>query len=128
MTWKNTRGFPQVKRETITIDATGKIVGRLASEIATILMGKNKPEYEPHIDMGDFVKVLNPEKAEFTGKKWETKVHFRSSNRPSGITETPVSKLREERPGEIIHHAVKYMLPKNKLQSGRLKRLLIEEK
>jgi len=120
--------MPQVKRETITIDATGKIVGRLATEIAMILMGKNKPEYEPHIDMGDFVKVLNPEKVEFTGKKWETKVHFRSSNRPSGITAMSVSKLREERLGEIIRHAVKYMLPKNKQQNDRLKRLLIEEK
>ena len=120
--------MPQIKRETITIDATGKIVGRLATEIAMILMGKNKPAYEPHIDMGDFVKILHPEKVEFTGRKWETKVHYRSSNRPGGITETPVSKLREERPGEIIRHAVKYMLPKNRLQNDRLKRLIIEEK
>lgn len=127
MAWKNTRGMPQVKRETVTIDATGKAVGRLASEIAMILMGKNKPEYEPHIDMGDFVKVTNPEKVEFTGKKWQTKVHYSSSNRPGGVREIAVSKLREERPGEIIRHAVKYMLPKNKQQSERMKRLLIEE-
>lgn len=125
MTWKNTRGMPQLNRETITIDATGKPVGRLATEIAMILMGKHKPTYEPHIDMGDFVKVLNPEKAEFTGKKWETKVHFKSSNRPGGIREIPVAKLREENPAEIIRHAVKYMLPKNKQQSDRMKRLLI---
>lgn len=127
MTWKNTRGMPQVQRNTVTIDATGKIVGRLASEVATILMGKHKPDYEPHVDMGDFVKIINPEKAEFTGKKWETKVHFRSSNRPGGIKETPVAKLREEDPGEVIRHAVEYMLPKNKQQKDRMKRLIIEK-
>jgi large subunit ribosomal protein L13 len=127
MTWKNTRGMPQVQRKTITIDATGKVVGRLATEIAMILMGKHKPDYEAHIDTGDIVKITNPEKIEFTGKKWETKVHFRSSNRPSGVKATSMTKLREERPGEIIRHAVKYMLPKNKQQSPRMKRLIIEE-
>lgn len=117
--------MPTIERETIEIDASGKVVGRLASEIATYLMGKHRPDYEPHIDRGAVVKVKNANKLVFTGKKEEQKVHFLSSNRPGGIRRIPVSKLREERPGEIIRHAVKYMLPKNRTQNDRMKRLII---
>lgn len=125
MPWKKQQGMPQVKRATHEIDASGKVVGRLATRIATLLMGKHKPGYVPHIDMGDFVKVKNADQIVFTGKKWEQKVHFRTSNRPGGLKRTPVSKLREERPGEILRHAVKYMLPKNRTQATRMKRLTI---
>lgn len=117
--------MPKVVRTTHEIDATGMVVGRLATRIAKLLMGKHKATYVPHVDMGDIVKVKNAAKIEFTGKKWEQKVHFRTSNRPGGLKRTPVSKLREENPGEVLRHAVKYMLPKNRTQSVRMKRLII---
>jgi len=125
MAWKNKRGMPEIKRETVTIDASGKVVGRLATQIAKILVGKDKPTYVPHIDAGAIVKVLNADKLVLTGKKMEQKVHFRSSNRPSGIKRIPMTKLMQENPGEILVHAVKYMLPKNRTQKERLKRLII---
>lgn len=125
MPWKKKAGMPKVKRETHEIDAAGQVVGRLATRIATLLMGKHKASLIPHIDAGDVVKVRNADKLVFTGKKWEQKKHFRSSNRPSGITATPMSKLRTENPGEILRHAVKYMLPKNRTQAERMKRLII---
>lgn len=125
MAWNTKRGMPNVVRTTHEIDATGQVVGRLATRIAKLLMGKHKATYVPHLDMGDIVKVTNAAKIEFTGKKWEQKVHFRTSNRPGGLKRTPVAKLRTENPGEILRHAVKYMLPKNRTQSVRLKRLII---
>ena len=117
--------MPKITRETHTIDATGKVVGRLATQIATLLQGKHKPGFVPHIDAGDIVHVTNAAKVNFTGKKWEQKAHFHSSNRPGGVKRVPVSKLREERPEEILRHAVRYMLPKNKQQTERMKRLKI---
>ncbi len=125
MAWKNTRGMPAIKRETVTIDATGRVVGRLATEIAHKLVGKDQPGYTPHIDTGAIVKVVNVDKIVLTGKKEEQKVHFRSSNRPSGIKRIPVSKLMRENPAQVLIHAVKYMLPKNRTQKERLKRLII---
>lgn len=120
MPWKKRKGMPHVERETVEIDVAGKAVGRVATQIANVLMGKNKASYEPHTDMGDRVKVLNADKVEFTGKKWDQKVYYTTSNRPGGLKEKPVSK---ETPEAIIRHAVLYMLPKNKLQALRMKRL-----
>jgi len=117
--------MPEIKRETVTIDATNQIVGRLATKIAKMLMGKDKPGYIPHIDSGVVVHVTNADKLVFTGKKMEQKVLFRSSNRPSGIKRLPVATLQKEKPGEVLIHAVKYMLPKNRTQKERLKRLMI---
>ena len=114
-----------LKRETITIDAAGQPVGRLATKIALLLMGKDKPTYVPHIDAGAFVKVINASKLIYTGKKMQQKVLFRSSNRPSGIKRIPVAKLQKEHPGDILVHAVRYMLPKNRTQKERMKRLMI---
>lgn len=125
MTWKKKQGMPRVTRTVHEIDATGKVVGRLATQIATYLIGKHRATYVPHIDSGDIVKVTHAEKIVFTGKKWEQKVHFRTSNRPGGLKRTPVSKLRQTNPGEVLRHAVKYMLPKNRTQDLRLKRLII---
>lgn len=125
MAWKKQRGMPKVARATHEIDASGQVVGRLATKIAKILTGKHKASYVPHIDSGDFVKVINADKITFTGKKWEQKVHFRSSNRPGGLKRIPVAKLKQENPGQILRHAVKYMLPKNRTQSTRMKRLII---
>ncbi|MBP9762946.1 50S ribosomal protein L13 [Patescibacteria group bacterium] len=114
-----------ITREVVTIDAAGKVVGRLATQIAAILMGKNKPDYTPHIDSGAVVRVINADKLEYTGKKMEQKVLFRSSNRPSGIKRLAVAKLQVDKPGEILCHAVKYMLPKNRTQADRMARLII---
>ena len=123
MAWKNKRGMSAIKRETVTIDATDKVVGRLATHIAKILMGKDKPDYTPHIDSGVIVKVSNADKLVFTGKKLEQKVHFSTSNRPGGLKTTPVKTLRKDSCETIIKHAVIYMLPKNRTQSLRMKRL-----
>ena len=114
-----------IVRETVEIDATGKIVGRLATHVAKLLIGKHKPGYTPHIDTGVFVKILNADKLIYSGRKMREKVLFRSSNRPGGIKRLPVAKLQAERPGEVLRHAVKYMLPKNRTQTIRMKRLII---
>ena len=125
MAWKNTRGMPAIKRETITIDATDKVVGRLATHIAMLLIGKDQPGYTPHIDSGAVVKITNVDKIVLTGQKTEQKVFFRTSNRPGGLKRTKVSVLMKEDPSKVLIHAVKYMLPKNRTQTTRMKRLII---
>lgn len=125
MPWKKKPGAPRVERKTHELDAAGLPVGRLATQVAHLLMGKHKVSIVPHIDAGDFVKVINIGQIVFTGKKWEQKKHYRTSNRPGGIKAVPVSRLRHENPGEILRHAVKYMLPKNRTQAARMKRLTI---
>jgi large subunit ribosomal protein L13 len=125
MAWKNKRGMPTIKRETVTVDASGQVVGRLATKIAHMLTGKDQPGYTPHIDSGAIVKVVNSDKLVYTGKKMEQKEFFRTSNRPGGLKRTPVAKLQAEKPGAILVHAVKYMLSKNRTQKDRLKRLMI---
>jgi large subunit ribosomal protein L13 len=126
MAWKKQIGMPKIERTRHTIDAEGKVLGRLATEIARLLIGKHKASYTPNVDSGDFVEVTNASKIKLTGKKWEQMVHFHSSDRPGGIKRVPVKKLRDDgHPEEILKHAVRYMLPKNKLQSIRMKRLKI---
>lgn len=115
----------EVKREKHELDASGVPVGRLATKIATLLMGKHKPEYTAHIDTGDFVTVKNAAKVAFTGKKLEQKVYQKHSNYPGGFKEVSAKKLMTERPERIIELAVKRMLPKNRLQSERINRLKI---
>lgn len=107
------------------IDAAGQVVGRLATKIATILIGKHRAAYVPHMDSGDIVKVTNAHLVVLTGKKWEQKKHYRTSNRPGGLKAVTMQKLKQENPSEILRHAVKYMLPKNRTQAVRLKRLII---
>lgn len=127
MAWKkSTPAIAGLKREMVVLDADGKIVGRLATQIAKLLLGKDQPGYTPHIDTGAIVKVVNASKLVYSGNKMTDKVLFRSSNRPSGIKRLRVAKLQEDKPGEILRHAVEYMLPKNHTQKERLKRLLIE--
>lgn len=123
MPWKKRPGMKPVTRKTVELDAASLPVGRLASRIAMILMGKHKADYEPHKDTGDRVLVTNVKDLIFTGKKWDQKKYFRTSNRPGGLKETQVKNLREESPEKIIIHAVQYMLPKNKTQALRMKRL-----
>ncbi|MBN2379097.1 50S ribosomal protein L13 [candidate division WOR-3 bacterium] len=105
------------------VDARDQILGRLASNIATILMGKSKPTYSPHLDEGDFVVVVNADKIRLTGKKAEAKVYYHHTFYPGGLKEVPFKSMLERHPDRILYLAVKNMLPKNKLRIRRLKRL-----
>jgi large subunit ribosomal protein L13 len=107
------------------VDAEGRILGRLASRIATVLMGKHKPEYTPHIDTGDFVVVVNAEKIAVTGRKMTDKMYYRASGYPGGLTETPLGDLLAKKPTEAIRLAVKRMLPKTKLGRHMLSKLKV---
>ncbi|TSC84796.1 MAG: large subunit ribosomal protein L13 [Parcubacteria group bacterium Gr01-1014_13] len=112
-----------IKRNKITIDASGQVVGRLASKIAMILMGKNKPNYRPHIDTGDKVEIHNVGEIRFTGKKMETKGLRHHSNHPGGLKTKMVKELIKEDPKRILIHAIGRMLPKNNTRPRRLLRI-----
>ncbi|MBN2078235.1 MAG: 50S ribosomal protein L13 [Spirochaetes bacterium] len=105
----------EISKKWYVVDADGKVLGRLASEIAKILRGKNKPTFTPYLDMGDNVIVINAEKVVLTGAKAEDKDYFRHSQYPGGIRFVNIKKIAKERPQFIIEHAVKLMLPKNRL-------------
>ena len=107
------------------VDAEDKVVGRLASHIAIVLRGKNKPIFTPHVDTGDHVVVINAEKVRFTGRKWEQKKYYRHSQYPGGLKETVASKMLQEKPEEIIRHAVWGMIPHNRLGRQMMKKLRI---
>jgi large subunit ribosomal protein L13 len=115
----------EVQRDWYLVDATGKTLGRLASEIAKLLMGKHKPTYTPHVDGGDFVVVVNAEKIHVTGKKLDRKIYYKHTLYPGGLKETPLRKMLQEKPEEVIRLAVRGMLPKNKLRDRRMKRLKV---
>ncbi len=104
-----------IHKKWFVIDADGKILGRLASEAAKILRGKNKPDFTPNLDMGDNLIVINAEKIVLTGSKPEDKEYFRHSQYPGGIKFVNIKKIKKERPEFIIEHAVKSMLPKSRL-------------
>ena len=106
------------------VDATDKVVGRLASDLAMVLMGKNRPTYTPHVDNGDYVVVINVEKLVFTGKKWEQKKYAWYTGYPRQRTET-AAKRRDRRPELILREAVRRMLPKNRLAFQTLSKLKI---
>lgn len=114
-----------VERNWRLIDAEGKVLGRLATEIADTLRGKNKPTYTPHVDTGDFVIVVNAEKVVLTGKKLSDKVYYHHTGYPGGIKGVTAGKLLDEKPEQLIFEAVKGMLPKNKLQKLFLKKLKV---
>lgn len=114
----------EVQQQWWIVDATGKSVGRLASDIAVILMGKHRPTYTPHVDTGDFVVVINAEKVEFSGKKWDQKVYTRYTGYP-GLRVEPAARIRERAPERILHMAVRRMLPKNKLARKMLAKMKI---
>lgn len=107
------------------VDATGLPLGRLSTQIATILRGKNKPYYVPNIDTGDFVIVINAEKVRVTGLKSMQKVYKRYSGYPGGLKEIPYAKMLEEHPERIIEHAVRGMMPKNTLGRAMMKKLKV---
>ncbi len=112
-----------MKRETHTIDAKGRVLGRLAVEIALLLRGKNKPDFAPNKDDGGFVIVKNVEKMGFTGKKLDQKMYYRHSGYLGSLKETPLKKLFAKDPQEVLKIAVFGMLPKNKLRAQQIKRL-----
>jgi len=105
----------EISREWFIVDAEGQILGRLASEIAQIIRGKKKPFFTPHMDMGDFVVVVNAEKVKVTGNKEKDKTYFRHSGYPGGVTQISLRKVRQDYPERIITNAVKGMLPHNRL-------------
>lgn len=115
----------EVERKWYIIDAEDKVLGRLATEIATILSGKHKPTYTPHIDTGDFVIILNAGKIKLTGKKLEQNRHVYHTGHPGGLKEIPYKKLMAERPERIIELAVKGMLPKTSLGRGMIKKMKV---
>ena len=104
-----------IERKWYVVDATDKTLGRLASEIATILRGKNKPTYTPHIDTGDNVIVINAEKIKVTGKKMDQKIYYNHSDYVGGMKETTLKEMMAKKPEKVIELAVKGMLPKGSL-------------
>lgn len=114
-----------VKRDWYLVDAQDVVLGRLASQIANVLRGKNKAIFTPSVDTGDFVIVVNAEKIALTGRKLADKVYYSHSGFPGGLKEITAGKLLEKKPEDIIKKAVKGMLPKNKLARHMLKKLKI---
>ena len=114
-----------IKRDWYVVDAQDKILGRLATEVAIILRGKHKPQFTPHMDMGDFVIVLNAEKIKVTGKKLEQKIYYRHSGYLGGLKEENLEKVLAEKPEQAVMRAVKGMLPGNKLGRVMLKKLKV---
>jgi large subunit ribosomal protein L13 len=113
------------ERDWLLVDASGRTLGRLATQIADILRGKRKPEYTPHIDTGDFVIVVNAEKIAVTGNKREAKLYHRHSGYPGGLRSRTLDQMLERRPEEVIRIAVKGMLPRNRLARQQLRKLKV---
>lgn len=113
----------EVVREWHLIDGENQIVGRLASEIATLLRGKHKPSFTPHVDTGDYVVVINADKVRFTGLKETKKEYFRHSGYPGGVTLSTPADMRSKKPTFILENAVKGMMPKGSLGRSMLKKL-----
>ena len=115
----------EIERKWYVVDAEGKTLGRLASEIARVLMGKNKPEYTPFLDTGDYVIVVNAEKIHMTGKKWDQKYYRYHTGYPGGLRERKYQDMLQKQPEKIIELAVKGMLPSNKLGRQMIKKLKV---
>lgn len=115
----------EVKRDWYEIDATGKVLGRLATEIARRLRGKHKAIYTPHVDTGDYIVIINAEKVIVTGRKFKEKMYYNHSEYPGGLKERTFEKLQQERPEHIIERAVKGMLPKNPLGREMYRKLKV---
>ncbi|MBC3881308.1 50S ribosomal protein L13 [Undibacterium cyanobacteriorum] len=115
----------EVQRDWFVIDATDKVLGRVASEVALRLRGKHKPEFTPHVDTGDFIVVVNASKLRVTGTKALNKVYYRHSGYPGGIYETNFQKMQARFPGRALEKAVKGMLPKGPLGYAMIKKLKV---
>lgn len=114
-----------IKREWFVIDATGMTLGRLATQIATVLKGKHKPIYSPHLDTGDFVVVVNAHKVRVTGRKLDQKIYYRHSGYPGGLKEISLRDQLDRHPDRVIRFAVRGMLPKNRLGRQMIKKLKV---
>ena len=115
----------EITREWYLVDAEGKTLGRLATQIADRLRGKGKPQYTPHVDTGDFVIVVNAEKIAVTGKKMEDKMYYRHTGYPGGLKTRTLREQLDRRPTEVLRKAVKGMLPRNKLARQQITKLKI---
>ena len=115
----------EVERKWYLVDATDKTLGRLSSKIASMLRGKHKPIFTPHVDCGDYVVVIHAEKVKVTGKKLEDKEYKRHSGYPGGLKTVTLEKMLEEKPEDVMIHAVKGMLPKGKLGRQMLKKVRV---
>jgi len=115
----------EVERRWFVVDAEGKTLGRLATQIADTLRGKGKAEYTPHVDTGDFVVVVNAEKIAVTGKKLDDKIYFRHSGYPGGLRQRTLREQLDRRPTEVLRKAVKGMLPRNRLARAQIRKLKI---
>jgi len=115
----------EVQRDWYIIDATDKVLGRLAAEIAHRLRGKHKPEYTPHVDTGDYIVITNAEKVKVTGRKHQDKIYYHHTGFPGGIKSINFAKLQLENPRKIIERAVKGMLPKNPLGRDMYRKLKV---
>lgn len=113
------------QRKWHVIDAKDLVLGRLATLVSHTLRGKGKPEYTPHVDNGDFVIIVNAEKVQVTGKKLDNKFYYRHSGYPGGIKGKSLRKMQEQKPEEVIHKAVKGMMPRNRLGRAMLKKLKV---
>ena len=114
-----------IQREWFVIDASGQTLGRLASQISSVLRGKHKPTYAPHVDCGDFVVVVNAHKVRVTGRKLDQKFYYRHSGYPSGLTAVSLRDQLDRHPDRVIRLAVRGMLPKNRLGRQMIKKLKI---
>ncbi|MDN4076152.1 MULTISPECIES: 50S ribosomal protein L13 [Fictibacillus] len=113
----------EVERKWLLIDAEGKTLGRLASEVASILRGKHKPTFTPHVDTGDHVILINAEKIHLTGKKLSDKIYYRHTGHPGGLRTRTALEMRTTRPEQMLELAIKGMLPKNSLGRQMIKKL-----
>lgn len=114
----------EVERKWYLVDAEGKTLGRLASEVAAILRGKHKPEFTPHVDTGDFVVIVNADKIHLTGKKISQKIYYRHSGHPGGLKSATAAEMLDKKPVQMVEIAIKGMLPKTRLgrqQAAKLK-------
>jgi len=114
-----------IKREWHVIDASGEILGRLATQVAGLLMGKHKPLFCRNLDIGDFVVIINADKVRVTGNKPKQKMYYRHSGYPGGLKSISLEKMMQTHPTRVIEHAVKGMLPKNRLNASMMKRLKV---
>ena len=114
-----------IKREWHVIDASGQILGKVATQAANRLMGKHKPLFSRHLDAGDYVVVINAEKVRVTGDKLKQKMYYRHSGYPGGLKSVSLEKMLETSPARVIEHAVKGMLPHNRLEAKMMKRLKV---
>lgn len=115
----------EVQREWYLVDATDQTLGRLATQIATLLRGKHKPTFSPNLDGGDFVVVVNAEKVRLTGRKPDQKIYYRHSNYPGGLKQTPYKRMLAQHPERILRFAVKGMLPRTRLGRQQITKLKI---